>query len=54
MGRRSDPITFRALIAKINVGKKSEQPVVNIACGDGLYVRLIGKDKNAGWYFRNE
>ena len=54
MGRRSDPITFRALIAKINAGKKSEQPVVNIACGDGLYVRLIGKDKNAGWYFRNE
>ena len=54
MGRRSDPITFRALIAKINAGKKSDQPVVNIACGEGLYVRLIGAQKTIGWYFRND
>lgn len=53
MGRISPVLTYQEFINKVKKGV--EKPgVVTIACGNSLYLRIFGINRNTYWYYRDE
>lgn len=53
MGRISPVLTYQEFINKAKKGVE-KTGVVTIACGNSLYLRIFGINRNTYWYYRDE
>lgn len=54
MGRvASNRIGYQTLVSKINAAKSTDK-IVTITCGDALVMRIMGKERSAHWYCRDD